>query len=48
MTVQAIRLLNFMAFEDTGWIELRPITLLFGKNSSGKTAIIRALLLLKL
>ena len=22
-----------MAFEDTGWIELRPITLLFGRNS---------------
>jgi hypothetical protein len=36
-----------MAFEDTGWIELRPITLLFGRNSSGKSAIIRALRLLK-
>ncbi|MCL5999092.1 MAG: AAA family ATPase [Chloroflexi bacterium] len=45
--VTAIRLQNFMAFEDTGWIELRPITLLFGRNSSGKSAIIRALLLLK-
>lgn len=47
MTVEAIRLQNFMAFEDTGWIELRPITLLFGRNSSGKSAIIRALRLLK-
>jgi len=47
MKVEAIRLINFMAFEDTGWIELRPITLLFGRNSSGKSAIIRALLLLK-
>ena len=47
MKVTAIRLVNFMAFEDTGWIELRPITLLFGRNSSGKSAIIRALLLLK-
>lgn len=28
-------------------MELRPITLLFGRNSSGKSAIIRALLLLK-
>lgn len=45
--VKAIRLQNFMAFEDTRWIELRPITLLFGKNSSGKSAIIRALRLLK-
>lgn len=47
MAVEAIRLQNFMAFEDTDWIELRPISLLFGKNSSGKSAIIRALLLLR-
>ena len=47
MTVEAIRLQNFMAFEDTGWVELRPITLLFGRNSAGKSAIIRALRLLK-
>lgn len=36
-----------MAFEDTGWIELRSITLLFGRNSSGKSVLIRALRLLK-
>lgn len=47
MTVKAFRLENFMAFADTGWIELRPITLLFGRNSSGKSAIIRALRLLR-
>lgn len=52
MTVEAIRLQNFMAFEDTAsqdsnWIELRPICLLFGRNSSGKSVIIRALRLLK-
>lgn len=47
MTIEAIRLQNFMAFEDTGWIELRPITLLLGHNSAGKSAIIRALRLLK-
>ncbi len=47
MTVEAIRLQNFMAFEDTDWLELRSISLLFGRNSSGKSAIIRALLLLK-
>ena len=47
MTVDAFRLKNFMAFRDTGWIELRAITLLFGRNSSGKSAIIRALRLLK-
>jgi len=47
VTVEAIRLQNFMAFQDTGWVELRPITLLFGRNSSGKSVLIRALLLLK-
>jgi len=47
MTVQAFRIQNFMAFEDTGWIEFRPITLLFGRNSSGKSALIRAWRLLK-
>ncbi|MCI0694045.1 AAA family ATPase [candidate division KSB1 bacterium] len=47
MTVEAIRLQNFMAFNDTDWLELKPISLLFGRNSSGKSAIIRALLLLK-
>lgn len=47
MAIEAIRLENFMAFKDTGWLDLHPITLLFGHNSSGKTAIIRALRLLK-
>jgi len=45
--VTAIKLENFMGFKDSGWLELRPITLLFGRNSSGKSAIIRALLMLK-
>jgi predicted ATPase len=47
VTVKAIRLENFMAFSDTDWLELRPITLLFGRNSSGKSVIIRALRLLR-
>lgn len=47
MTVTAFRVQNFMGFEDSGWLELRPITLLFGRNSSGKSALIRALLLLR-
>ncbi|MGQ9742422.1 AAA family ATPase [Chloroflexus sp.] len=46
MIVTAFRVQNFMGFEDSGWVELRPITLLFGRNSSGKSALIRALLLL--
>lgn len=47
MTVTAFRVQQFMGFADSGWIELQPITLLFGRNSSGKSALIRALLLLR-
>ena len=52
MAVRAFRIENFMAFgeasaPDEGWIELPPICLLFGRNSSGKSAVIRALRLLK-
>lgn len=47
MTVIAFRVQQFMGFADSGWIELQPITLLFGRNSSGKSALIRALLLLR-
>src|SRR5574341_428281 len=47
MRVKAIRLQNFMGFADTNWIELRPITLLYGWNSTGKSALVRALLLLR-
>ncbi len=47
MKVTAFRVQHFMGFEDSGWLELRPITLLFGRNSSGKSALIRALLLLR-
>ncbi len=45
--VTAIRLQNFMGYVDTDWVEFRPITLLFGSNSSGKSAFIRAILLLR-
>lgn len=47
MSVDQIRLQNFMAFADTDWIELRRLNLLLGRNSSGKSAIIRALRLMK-
>ncbi len=48
MAISAIRLENFMPFEDSGWMEIRPITLLFGKNASGKSSILRALRLIAL
>lgn len=38
---------NFKAFRDTGEIEIKPITILAGANSSGKSSIIQSLLLLK-
>jgi predicted ATPase len=45
--VKAFRLQNFMGFVDSNWIKLPPLVLLFGRNSTGKSAILRALLLLK-
>lgn len=41
-----LRLRNFKSWPDTGDLELRPITGLFGANSSGKTSLLQALLLL--
>lgn len=42
-----LRLRNFKSWSDTGDIALRPITAFFGANSSGKTSLLQALLLLK-
>ena len=42
-----LRLRGFKSWKDTGDIALRPITGIFGANSSGKTSLIQALLLLK-
>lgn len=47
MTITVFRVQNFMGFADSGWVEFQPITLLFGRNSSGKSALIRALLLFR-
>jgi hypothetical protein len=47
VTVEAIRLQRFMAFEESGWLPLRPLTLLYGHNSSGKSVVLRALRLLQ-
>ena len=38
---------NFKSWEDTGRLQLAPLTGLFGANSSGKTSILQVLLLLK-
>ena len=41
------RLTNFKAFGETVAIPIRPLTLIFGPNSSGKSSIFQSLLLLK-
>ena len=41
------RLTNFKAFGETVTIPIRPLTLIFGSNSSGKSSIFQSLLLLK-
>ncbi|HYF81777.1 MAG TPA: DUF3696 domain-containing protein [Clostridia bacterium] len=45
--LKSIQLKNFKSFVDTKDIELTPITLLSGQNSSGKSTLIQALLVLK-
>ncbi len=42
-----LRLENFKSWRDTGDIALKPITGFFGPNSSGKTSLFQALLLMK-
>ena len=41
------RVHNFKVFQDTGSIDLAPLTLLSGVNSAGKSSLIQMLLLLK-
>ena len=43
----AINLSNFKAFAKSQRIPIRPLTLIYGANSSGKSSIIHSLLLAK-
>lgn len=45
MTLDALRLANFKAFGWSQRIPLRPITLLYGANSAGKSSVLHALAL---
>ena len=45
MTLTALRLANFKAFGSSQRVTLRPITLLYGANSAGKSSILHALAL---
>lgn len=41
----ATRVGNFKAFAETQRIPIRPLTLIYGANSSGKSSIIHSLIL---
>jgi hypothetical protein len=43
--ISALKIGNFKAFSDLQHIPLRPITLIYGANSSGKSSILHSLLL---
>jgi predicted ATPase len=43
MLPTSVSLRNYRSFADTVTLELRPITLLFGENNAGKSALLRAL-----
>jgi len=45
--MKTLRLKNFKGFADTGKLEIKPITVLIGPNSSGKSSLIQPLLMLK-
>ncbi len=45
MTLTALRLANFKAFGASQRVPLRPITLVFGANSAGKSSLLHALAL---
>lgn len=42
-----IRLTNFKGWDDTGPVRLAPLTIFFGRNSSGKSSLIQSMLLMK-
>jgi len=43
--IKQLRIRNFKGWKDTGQINLAPITVFFGSNSSGKSSIGHLLLL---
>lgn len=45
--ISGVRVKNLRCFGDTGFIDLRPITILVGKNSAGKSTFARLFPLLR-
>jgi len=42
-TLQGIQLTNFKGYKNSGFVNLKPLTILVGQNSSGKSSIMKAL-----
>lgn len=47
MPLTHVRLQNFKCFRDSGHVPLAGLTLIFGRNNTGKSSILQSLLLLK-
>ena len=43
--ISGMKIGNFKAFSETQHIPIRPLTLIFGPNSSGKSSLIHSLIL---
>lgn len=43
MNLKAFRVRNYRAILDSGWVDLEDITVIVGKNESGKTCLLKAL-----
>ena len=43
MEIKAFKVTNYRSITDSGWIDLEDLTVLVGKNESGKTSLLRAL-----
>jgi predicted ATPase len=41
-----VRWQNYRAFKDTGWLTIKPLTILLGSNNAGKTSIVSPLLVM--
>ncbi|MGD0768736.1 MAG: DUF3696 domain-containing protein [Tepidisphaeraceae bacterium] len=46
MAITKIRVRNFKSFADSGEVPIAPLTVIFGRNNTGKSSILQSLLLL--
>src|SRR5271157_602454 len=47
MSIDRIRLRDFKCFADSGDVPLAPLTVIFGRNNTGKSSILQSILLLR-